>query len=265
MWTGFGERTCSADSLTLNVPKLNMKHILFIALICTLQTTLIHPTIAQPGGISQVRRMDENTKIFDKDTGKRVSLREFNDLLKADPYAQHLVPNFNEYGEVDSYTLRPTTPEEKANRQFNDRDPALRPKMGQPMPEFVMKGIDDKAYRLSELKGHVVILSFWLSLKKPFWNPKQVQAFADAVRSYQSETDPISLGVLQDQKEKIVEAMASETLPFVPIPNSYGFTQKFHVTTGPTFIVIDRVGKVVAYIEGYEYDQLKKVLQGVSR
>ena len=59
--------------------------------------------------------------------------------------------------------------------------------------------------------------------------------------------------------------MASETLPFTAIPNSNGFDQKFHVIAIPTFIVIDKAGKVVTYLEGYEYDQLKKVLQIVNR
>lgn len=62
-----------------------------------------------------------------------------------------------------------------------------------------------------------------------------------------------------------MEVIASETLPLTAIPNSNGFDQKFHVITIPTFIVIDKAGKVVAYLEGYKYDQLKKVLQVVNR
>ena len=141
-----------------------MKHIPLLAL----QTVLAYPLLAQSGRISHdARRMDENTRIFDKATGRRVTLREFSELLKSDQYGQHLEPGFNEYGVVDLYTLRPTTPKEKATHQFNDRDPALRPKVGQPMPEFVMKGIDDKVFRLSELKGRVIVLSFRVSLSKP--------------------------------------------------------------------------------------------------
>ncbi|GAB2522180.1 hypothetical protein GCM10027085_10420 [Spirosoma aerophilum] len=133
------------------------------------------------------------------------------------------------------------------------------------MPEFAMKGIDDKLYRLSELKGRVILLSFWISLAKPFWGPNQAKSFANVLRPYQSETDPISLGILQESKEVIDNVMTTETLPFIPIPNSYGFNQKFQVTTGPSFIVIDRLGKVAAFIEGSNYDQLQKVLRTVSQ
>ena len=133
------------------------------------------------------------------------------------------------------------------------------------MPECAMMGINDKVYRLSELKGHVVVLSFWVSLTKPFWSPTWAKAFADALRPHQSETDPVLLGVLQASKKSVAKVMATETLPFVPIPDSYGFHQKFHVISVPSFIVIDRLGKVAAYIDGAKYDELQKVVQAVSR
>jgi peroxiredoxin len=248
-----------------------MKYAILFALTSALQTLICFSATAQsvvqtqPGGIRQTRRIDENTKIVDKATGKQVSFQEYIRLRKTDENGYHLEPVFDEYGEVDSYKLRPTTAQERETHRFYDRDPALRPKVGEPMPEFVMKGIDDKVYQLKELKGHVIVLSFWISLRKPFWGPNQAKAFADALRPYRSETDPISLGILQESREDIVDVMASETLPFVAIPNSYGFHQKFHVTTGPCFIVIDRAGKVAAYLEGSDYEQLRKVLEKVSR
>ncbi|WP_223860639.1 TlpA family protein disulfide reductase [Spirosoma validum] len=185
--------------------------------------------------------------------------------MKDDPNGYHLEAVIDEYGQASAYKIRPTTPEERETHRFNDRNPALRPKIGEPVPEFVMKGIDDKVYRSTELKGHVVILSFWVSLSKPFWGTNQAKGYADALRPYQSETDPISLGILRESKEDIVNVMATETLPFIPIPNSYGFHEKFHVTLSPAFIVIDRAGNVAAYIEGMHYDQLQKTLQAVSR
>ncbi|MBD2703060.1 TlpA family protein disulfide reductase [Spirosoma sp. BT702] len=227
--------------------------------------------IAQPnvrierGAISRQIRIDETTKITDKKTGKTISYQEYRELTKADPFGYHLEPVFDEYGEVSAYKLRSVTSEERQTHSFTSFAPALRPKVGEPMPEFVMKGIDDKVYRLSDLKGHVVVLSFWISLRKPFWGPKQAQGFAEVLRPYRSETDPLSLGVLQDSKEDIERFLASETLPFIPVPNSYGFHQKFHITGSPSFMVIDKAGNVAAYIEGQDYDQLQKALQVVIR
>lgn len=248
-----------------------MKFLLSLVILGCVQVSLQTSSFAQPtnkvgmGGIRQQRRIDENTRIFDKTSGQQVSFKAYRELVSKDPNGYHLEPIIDEYGQASAYTLRPTTPEERETHMFKSFDTSLRPKVGQPMPEFSMKGIDDKVYRLSELRGRVILLSFWISLAKPFWGPNQAKAFGNVLRPYQSETDPISLGILQESKDVIDNVMTTETLPFIPVPESYGFNQKFQATTGPSFIVIDRAGKVAAFIEGANYDQLQKVLQAVSR
>lgn len=227
------------------------------------QTT--SPPRMERGGVENRFRIDESTPIFDKMTGKRVSFGEYQRLLKDAPNSVSLMPIWDEYGQASSYTLRPTTAEERETRQFSTMDPTQRPKVGEPMPLFIMKGIDDKVYRSTDLKGHVVILSFWISVRKPFWGTRQAQEYADAIRPFRSETDPISLGILQSGKDEIVKVMSEETLPFIAIPNSYGFHRKFHVTTGPSFLIIDRNGMVADFIEAYDYERLKQVLTKVSR
>lgn len=209
-------------------------------------------------------RIDESTPIFEKESGQRISFDEYKRRMNTDHKGYHPEPIINEYGEVGGYTLRPTTPEERETQQFYTL-PGQKPNVGELAPLFIMKGIDDKVYRSTDLKGHVVVLSFWISLRKPFWGSKQAQQFADAIRPFRSETDPISLGILQSGKEEITELMATQTLPFIAIPNSYGFHQKFAVTSGPSFMVIDRNGVVAAFIEGSDYEQLKQVLTKVSR
>lgn len=216
-------------------------------------------------GIRTERRVDETTPITDKATGKSVSYKEYQQLMRADPYAYHLEPIYNEYGLADAYIIRPTTPEEHDTHQFYERNKDNQPKVGEPMPLFVMTGIDDKVYRSTELTGRVVVLSFWISLRKPFWGTQQAKAFADAIHPYQSETDPISLGILQDSADDIKTFMATQTLPFMPVPNSYGFQNKFQIASSPAFIVIDRAGNVAAFIDGSDYNQLTKVLAQVSR
>lgn len=257
---------------------MDMHRLLFVPLLFTIlfcsaklvsaQTT---PPSMPPGvsvgrsGIVTRMKIDETTPIFDKVTGKRVSFQEYQQLINRDRYSIHLEPVFDEYGEPTSYKLRPTTTEERETHFFKEMDGGQRPKPGEIMPLFVMKGIDDKVYRSTDLKGHVVILSFWISVRKPFWGAKQTQQYSDIVRPFRSETDPISLGILQSDKEEVTEVMAAQTFPFIPIPNSYNFHRKFHVTSGPSFIVIDRNGVVADFIDGGDYERLKQALAKVNR
>ncbi|WP_018620158.1 TlpA family protein disulfide reductase [Spirosoma luteum] len=239
--------------------------ILATAIPFLIQPSALAQTVTRSASIRQERQIDENTKIVDKKTGKPVSYKEYQDLLNKDRDGYHLEAIIDEYGKESAYTLRPMTQEERETHSVRDYDTSLRPKVGEPMPEFVMKGIDNKVYRLTELKGHVLVLGFWISLRKPFWGPNQAKPLADILASYPSKADIISLGILQDSAEAIASVMATQTLPFVPIPNSYTFNQKFQVTRSPSFIVIDRLGKVAAFVDGQDYDQLNKALQAASR
>jgi len=46
------------------------------------------------------------------------------------------------------------------------------------MPLFVMKGLDGKTYMSTDLKGNVVILSFWLRTSRPFWSPDGIKSMS---------------------------------------------------------------------------------------
>lgn len=229
------------------------------------------PISAQPAGPSRTvgirmeRLVSETTPITDKATGKAISYEVYQQRMKADPYAYHLEPIYNEYGSPAAYTIRPTTPEEHDTHQFQERNPDNRPKVGEAIPLFSMKDINGAVYRSTELKGRVVVLSFWISMRKPFWGPQQAKAFADAIRPYQSATGLVALGVLQDSAEDVSKVMVTETLPFVPVPNAYGFHKKFEVFALPSFIVLDKAGSVAAFIDGADYKELSSVLTRVSR
>jgi len=231
----------------------------------TAQPTANPSTQQQTSSFTTRRSIDESTPIFDKETGKRISLKEFSRLQDADPNGYHLEPIFDEYGKVSRYQLRATNAEEKQTHQIRTRDPAWQPKVSDAMPSFVMRGIDKQTYRSTDSKGRVVVLFFWLNLRKPFWNADQGQRIADLMRPSKTETEPIALGVLNSSEEEISELLKTQTLPFIPIPDSIGFHQKFSIMTFPSFLVIDRNGKVAAFIEGSDYEQLKQVLAKVSR
>ncbi|ARK10176.2 TlpA disulfide reductase family protein [Fibrella sp. ES10-3-2-2] len=229
----------------------------------TTQTVVRQEIVAIP---MERRVINESTKFIDKRTGNPVSYQAYLELMRTDRQGYFLESIIDEYGKVSSYSIRPTTTEERETRRFMPFDPALRPKVGEPMPEFVMQGFDDKSYRLSTLKGRVVVLSFWAGLKPPTWNAKQAAAFADALQPYQSEMGPVALGVVRDSKEEVAAAMASQPIPFVAIPSAYNFSQKFHVTMWPSMFVINKAGNVVAYLAGRDaFEQLPKALEAANR
>lgn len=191
-------------------------------------------------------------------------MEEYARLIKDDQYAYHLVPDYNEYGQPVKFIMRPSTPEEQKTHRFRDRDPARQPRAGQLIAPFVMTGLNGKTYSSADLLGKVVILSFWISLDKSVWNDKQGTDFADAIRPYQSKNGLVSLGVLNSEQAK--GTVDLKALPFVPVPNAYGFHNKYHITTTPTIVVIDKTGKVAANLQGAgEFEKLKQILTAITQ
>ncbi|WP_460910644.1 TlpA family protein disulfide reductase [Spirosoma areae] len=212
-------------------------------------------------GVAQ--RPDRTTPILNLVTGQRMTMEAYEQLARKEPDAYHLVPDYNEYGHSNTYTLRPATPEERELHRFRDRDPAKQPKAGQPIAPFVMTGSDGKTYRSADLLGKVVILSFWIGAEKEFLSDEQRTDFATALQPYRSPTGLVVLGVLNSELPKNPNI---KSLPFTPVPNAYGFHNKYHITGVPTVVVIDKAGNVAANLQGAGvYDKLKQVLARVTK
>ena len=216
----------------------------------------------QNAGVPYQMKINETTPITDKATGNKISYQDFVRMTKEDRRAYSLEPVINEYGQPGAYELRRVTKEEYETGQITNLDLTKRPKPGETLPLVVLKGMDGQEYRSTDLKGRVIVLGFWMTFKRPFWDAGRAKEFENILKPYGSSI--ATFGILECSKQEVSEAMAVGSLPFTPIPDSYGFHKKFVITTIPSFIVVDKEGKVVAYIEGTEVNELKKALISTS-
>lgn len=215
----------------------------------------------QSTGIRYTRQVDNSIPITNLATGQLITMEQYAQLIKEDPFAYHLIPIYNEYGQPDAYTMRPATAEERETHRFRDRDPAKQPKAEQAIEPFAMRDGSGKLYRSADLTGKVIVLSFLIGLDKPFWNEQQSADLRKALGSVGAADAPVVLGVLNSELPGGMDEAALKSLPFVPIPNAYGFHNKYHITTVPTYVVISKTGKVVANLQGAgNLDKLKQVL-----
>lgn len=205
-------------------------------------------------------RIDDDAVIYDS-TGRRMKLAEFAQLNRAEPGGHRLIPTYNEYGKPGFYFYRPATKEELETRRFMDRNPELSPKVGQPMQPFVMQGTDGKAYRLTDLAGKNVVLTFWVTLQSPGINGFQIERMTRQIKPYLEAGNLISLGVTSDMPDELATLSEVKTLPFVAVGDGRGFAVRYNVVMFPTAIVIDKTGTVVATLSGIELSNLGEVLQ----
>lgn len=222
----------------------------FILLLVLFQNSFGQGVSTNSVGISSEYRMDDNTLIYNKDTGQRITMTEYVRLTRETPKLYHLVPQINEYGKPGSYILRKRTQEELAeDRIIYQNNDFSKPLVGKPLPPFVMEGADGKTYRSEGLKGSYILLSFWLRLRKPFFSDTQTKDLAKLVENAQAKgIQLLSLGTTPDSKEECIRAMTTYSLGMIPVPGSYEFIRRYGMSIG-SYLLIGPDGNLLAIVE----------------
>ena len=121
-------------------------------------------------------------------------------------------------------------------------------KVGERAPEFNLTTFDGKNYKLSDLKGKVVVLNIWASWCKPC---EQEAADVEAAwRYYQPRSDVVFLGVAwTDTDNKSMEYLKKFGITYPNGPDMRTqISQDYRITGVPETYVIDRNG-VLAYVK----------------
>ena len=232
-----------------------MTHRLFCLffLLTTASQTALAQTIEVRAAkvVTKGERMDESTVIYDEATGRRITIDEFAQINRDTPRDFRLVPEFNEFGKPSYYVLKKKTEEERRTGHLQPYNDYKRPEVGQSLPPFVMEGADGNTYRLEDLTGSYVLLSFWVKLSNPFFRGNE--ATKDVVmlleKAQAKGVKLVSLGLTHDSGEECEVAMSEYDLGFVPIPNARGFLLKYSVPNPGTYFLIGPEGTLLAIIE----------------
>lgn len=195
--------------------------------------------------------MDENTIIYEEATGRRITIDEFAQINRDTPKDFRLVPEINEYGKPAYYLLKKRSKEERETGRFNPYEDRKRPEIGQTLAPFVMEGADGKTYRSEDLKGNFVLLSFWVLLRKPFFqgNKDTEDIVALREKAQAKGVKLVSLGITHDSREEVLAAMDEYNLGFIPIPNARGFSQKYSMPNPKSYMLIGPDGVLLEIID----------------
>lgn len=134
-------------------------------------------------------------------------------------------------------------------------------KVGDEAPDFTVTTIDGEKYKLSELRGKVVMLQFtasWCRVcreEMPFIE-------SDIWQKHKDNPDFILLALDRDEPaERVVQFVENigVTYPIAPDPESKVFTKYAGAEAGVTRnVLIDRDGKVIYLTRLYEEPKFKK-------
>lgn len=113
---------------------------------------------------------------------------------------------------------------------------------GQKAPDFTLTSFDGQQYRLSDLRGKVVVLNFWASWCKPC--EQEAADLESAWRYYQGRGDVVFLGVAwTDTEKKSLEYLAKFDITYPNGPDlGTRISQAYRATGVPETYIIDRNG-----------------------
>jgi thiol-disulfide isomerase/thioredoxin len=124
-------------------------------------------------------------------------------------------------------------------------------RLNKPAPDWEAKDLDGKAWRLSELKGKVVVMDFWY--RGCGWCMYAMPQVKQLAADYKDKP-VVFLGMNTDQKEEDAQFVVKELGLTYPQIKATGIPDKFGVQGFPTLIIVDQTGTIRAFDVGYSPD-----------
>ena len=136
--------------------------------------------------------------------------------------------------------------------------------IGQNAPEFTAPDLQGTTYTLSKLRGKVVVLNFWFAGCSPC--RQEMPELNELVKKYGNQNIQF-IGFTMDQTDMAKKFLSKTKFDYHTIPNSSKIANAYKVEAFPTNVVIDKTGKIVYGVTGYDptdKSTMQKLDQAIS-
>lgn len=129
-------------------------------------------------------------------------------------------------------------------------------------PDFTVSDLNGKTYRLTALKGKVVVLNFWFThcagciAEMPELNK--------LYQKYQNDTNVVFLAITFDDLPKVQDFLKTHTFSYSLVADQGEVIKHYGISTFPFSMVVDRESKIVfsnnAVLQGKVVETLSKYI-----
>jgi peroxiredoxin len=118
---------------------------------------------------------------------------------------------------------------------------AMQTMTGETAPDFILKDINGQIWKLSSLKGKVVVLNFWFISCPPCL--QEMPKLNDLVKKYDGQ-EVIFLGLTYNDQSRVETFLKGHEFRYTLLPSSQQVDKTYQINSWPTSFVIGRDGKV---------------------
>ena len=128
----------------------------------------------------------------------------------------------------------------------------------EPYQFTVRKAPDGTPFAFAETKGKVVVLNFWATWCGPC---RELEPHFEKVAAHFSgDKDVLFFGLNCDEDESLVAPFLAEERPKTAVLFADGLDRLLSVNAYPTTVILDREGKVAYRSDGFDPDEIERVL-----
>lgn len=166
----------------------------------------------------------------------------------------------NKYGEIDSTIVDPNRLDTRKFRDINQRV-----KNGNECLPFVMSSINKNILDSEKLRGKNILIQFQIIVKKPYFNEKTIEEYNNLLLEFKNSKNIIGITVFESTKEEITGTVEINKYPNIEfVADGRNFNERYLNINVPTYILIDKLGKLVGYYESSEMEKLKADILGLK-
>ena len=138
-----------------------------------------------------------------------------------------------------------------------EQNPEAQYTKGEPALDFIASDLNGNSYKLSDLRGKIVVLNFWFTKCGPC--VAEMPDLNELAKSYKDD-DVVFLALTFNKKEIVKQFLESQTFDYTILADANDAINIYGVSSYPTNIVINQKGEIVLKELGYRTN-IKEVLK----